>query len=147
MPTYSFKCVACGHIHDAFMTISELNTARCARKDESDPTYQVECECGRSPCVQSFVGARNFIHESHSGMYGKYHPGLGEVVLDRAHKNRLLKEQGVIEAADTIGGSRSILGDSDKIEQHIFSPNGKEREAREQRERAQDIQRKGLGWA
>ena len=41
------------------------------------------------------------------GMYGKYHPGFGEVVESYSHKQRLLKKYNCIEAADRVGGSKT----------------------------------------
>ena len=67
---------------------------------------QVECACGAQADKIISKGG-NFIHPSHSGMYGKYHEGLGCVVEDYAHKKRLMKEQGVMEGADPVGGSRN----------------------------------------
>tara|TARA_R110000824_G_scaffold233474_2_gene421779 strand:+ start:5542 stop:5844 length:303 start_codon:yes stop_codon:yes gene_type:complete len=46
------------------------------------------------------------IGSNEHGMYGKFEPGLGCVVEDYAHKQRLMKELGVIEGADPVGGSR-----------------------------------------
>ena len=40
-------------------------------------------------------------------MYGKYHPGFGEVVESYSHKQRLLKKYNCIEAADSVGGSKT----------------------------------------
>tara|TARA_R110002074_G_scaffold381898_1_gene561261 strand:- start:71 stop:496 length:426 start_codon:yes stop_codon:yes gene_type:complete len=42
-----------------------------------------------------------------SGMYGKYHPGFGCVVESYSHKQRLLKQYNVIEAADSVRGSKT----------------------------------------
>jgi len=66
---------------------------------------QVDCPCGSK--ADKIISNRNFIHPSHSGMYGKFHDGLGCVVDDYAHKKRLMKQQGVMEGADPVGGSRN----------------------------------------
>jgi hypothetical protein len=52
----------------------------------------------------------NFIHNSHSGMYGKFHAGFGEVVESYSHKQELLKKYNVTESADSVGGSRCHIG-------------------------------------
>lgn len=44
----------------------------------------------------------------HNKMYGKeYHHGFGTVVKSYEHKQELLKEYGLEEAADPVNGSRS----------------------------------------
>tara|TARA_R100000808_G_scaffold25060_1_gene61085 strand:- start:6723 stop:7016 length:294 start_codon:yes stop_codon:yes gene_type:complete len=46
--------------------------------------------------------------QRHNKMYGKeYHNGFGCVVESYEHKQQLLKEHDVSEAADPVGGSRS----------------------------------------
>ena len=66
----------------------------------------IECTCG-ADAEKIISGRRNFIHPSHSSMYGKVNPAFGEVVEDYAHKQRLMKKYGVMEGADPVGGSRS----------------------------------------
>ena len=39
-------------------------------------------------------------------MYGKLNPSFGCVVEDYGHKQRLLREYGMMEAADPVGGTR-----------------------------------------
>jgi hypothetical protein len=51
----------------------------------------------------------NFIHNSHSGMYGKFHAGFGQVVESYSHKQELLKKYNVTESADSVGGSRNHI--------------------------------------
>tara|TARA_Y100000401_G_scaffold115981_1_gene120735 strand:- start:330 stop:581 length:252 start_codon:yes stop_codon:yes gene_type:complete len=64
-------------------------------------------------------------------MYGKYHPGFGEVVRDYAHKQQLLKKYDMREAADPIDGSRTILGDSDVMgDGYVHDPNRVEEQRR-----------------
>ena len=64
----------------------------------------VPCECGGEASM--LFGRTNFIHSSHSNMYGKYHVGFGEVVRDYHHKQQLLKKYNCIESAAPVGGSR-----------------------------------------
>ena len=152
MPTYDFECCSCkAPFGDVFLSISELNRRRYGC---GSWWYHIECpQCGDDRKKQSFKDPdRNFIDGQNPAMYGtghegKYHPGLGERVTSYDHKRKLLKEQGVVEAADPIGGSRSVLGDSDKIEQHAHSPGAKKRENEERKERAEDRERQGFGWA
>jgi hypothetical protein len=66
----------------------------------------IPCDCG-SDAERIFTTSRqNFIHPSHSSMYGKFEEGLGCVVEDYGHKQRLMRDMGVMEGADTVGGSR-----------------------------------------
>ncbi len=93
MPLYDWKCHHCGTIdRDILYTISSLPPSR-------------PCPCGASQ-EQLYEAGRNHIHQTHSGMYGKMNPALGCVVESYDHKNRLLKEYGMMEAADPVGGSR-----------------------------------------
>jgi hypothetical protein len=164
MPHYDFKCCSCGAIgRDIILTISALDEKRftpeknstaswgvgedsldTSQQDHDGPYFRIECgKCSRSICVQDYSGGpRNYIDGQNSGMYGKYNPGLGCVVDDYGHKQRLLKEQGVREAADPINGSRTILGDSDVIDQHFDAPGAKKREAEERKKRSE-----GVIWA
>jgi len=156
MPRYDLECTSCGLVEERLMPISQLS--RCRRSDgvNGGVVYKLDrgCDaCGESKFVQNFSDPdRNFIDGQRPSMYGeggtgKYHPGLGKIIHSYDEKNRELKKQGVIEAADPIGGSRSVLGDSDKIEQHAFSPGAKARENRERKERAEERERQGFGWA
>ena len=64
------------------------------------------CRCG-SVAERIISQRRNFIHPSHSSMYGKENPAFGVVVEDYGHKQRLMREYGVMEGADPVGGSRN----------------------------------------
>jgi hypothetical protein len=44
-----------------------------------------------------------------SSMYGCYHPGFGQVVESYGHKQQLLKQYNVEEAADAVHGSKSHM--------------------------------------
>ena len=52
------------------------------------------------------VGMTKF-NPHNPAMYGKYHPGFGEVCESYSHKQQLLKKYGCIEAADSVGGSKA----------------------------------------
>lgn len=52
------------------------------------------------------VGMAKF-NPNNSAMYGKYHPGFGEVCESYSHKQQLLKKYNCIEAADSVGGSKT----------------------------------------
>ena len=56
-------------------------------------------------------GVTNFIHTTHSSMYGRYEPCFGEVVESRSHKQQLLKKYNVIESSDPVKGSRCYRTD------------------------------------
>jgi len=58
----------------------------------------VKCSCGKRASWAMMERAAQ-IHPSHSGMnYGRVNPQIGkEIVQDYAHKNKLLREGGLIE--------------------------------------------------
>jgi len=66
------------------------------------------CKCGQEMKIHfgRITGMANF-NPHHPGMYGKYHPGFGEVVESYSHKQKLLKKYNCIEAADAVGGSKT----------------------------------------
>ena len=70
-------------------------------------TLYVTCPRCKGQAHQIKSGRTNFIHPSHSGLYGKPQPAFGNIVMeDYAHKQRLLKEFGVQESNDAVGGSK-----------------------------------------
>ena len=72
--------------------------------DSSKVRRTIKCnECDKRAAML-FIKS-NFIHNSHSGMYGKFHAGFGEVVESYSHKQQLLKKYNVTESADKVGGS------------------------------------------
>ena len=90
-----YACSSCGQfIPDVFFTSAK------------SVTDTMTCECG-AEADKSFGGRQNFIHMTKSSMYGKYHEGLGCVIDDYAHKQRVMRELGVMEGADPVGGSRN----------------------------------------
>ena len=158
MPRYDFKCLHCLNEWMESKTLSEMDRARYADADAAGwenigcEIYAVVCpSCEDDRTVQAFYPGRNFIQMTGGNMYGdghrgKYHPGLGEYVHDYAHKQRLLKEQGVREAADPIGGSRTVLGDSSVIEQHFDSPQAKQIEAKHSKDKQEQLKKSGFQW-
>ena len=65
------------------------------------------CPCGAKADRVLVASRGNHIHATHSSMYGKYHAGLDCVITDYAHKQRVMREQGVMEGADPVKGSRN----------------------------------------
>ena len=64
----------------------------------------IKCSCGKR---MGWAAKRtNGIHATHSGLYGRYEPGLGWVVDSYGHKQQLMRDMDVIEASDPVGGSR-----------------------------------------
>lgn len=96
MPIYDFVCPHDHIEHDVWLSHSKHQHGRTCP------------ECGQ-PQVQWYHGKRNGIHLSHSGMYGKFNPGLGEVVHSYGHKQALLKKYDLVESSDRTGGSRSYV--------------------------------------
>ena len=90
-----FKCGGCG-----------LVTEDVYFKSKVDVTETVTCSgCGNK--AHKVILRTNFIHPSHSSMYGRKEPALGnEVIQDYAHKKRLMKEYDIIESNDPTGGNR-----------------------------------------
>lgn len=76
----------------------------------ADVTDRVPCECGEE-AEKVIAVRRNFIHPSHSSLYGRYEPALDAVVEDYGHKKRLMDELGVMEGNDLVGGSREYRKD------------------------------------
>lgn len=76
------------------------------------------CECGhRAEWGQQKT---NHLHRSHSSMYGKFEPGLGQVVESYEHKKKLMKEMDLQESSDPTGGSRNYRPEEQpaKVEQN-----------------------------
>ena len=63
-----------------------------------------KCKCGRR--VGWMLMKANHIHATTSALYGRYEPGLGQVVESYTHKKSLMKKYGVQESSDPVGGSR-----------------------------------------
>ena len=89
---WDFRCDDCGKEHPNTL-ISEPKIPQT-----------IPCECGGTASWASF--AQNYIHETHSWRYGKYDEALDCVVESRAHLKVLLKEKGLQDASDPIGGNR-----------------------------------------
>lgn len=98
MPLYDYKCDQCEQvIEDIYISF----------KEKIPPTL---------PCPQCKIEAFRFYGNSQfmaisdtSSMYGKYHPGFGEIVKSYSHKQELLKKYDMIEAADATGGSKCYV--------------------------------------
>ena len=73
--------------------------------DSSKVRRTIKCDQCNKRAAMLFIKS-NFIHNSHSNMYGKFHAGFGEVVESYSHKQELLKKYNVTESADAVGGSR-----------------------------------------
>ena len=96
-----YECSACGHV--------ELDVFYDKKADVKSTIACLQCDKTASRVL---IGRRqNHLRLSHSGLYGKFEPGLGVVVKDYAHKQRLMREMGVMEGADPVGGSRCHIVD------------------------------------
>jgi hypothetical protein len=73
--------------------------------DSNKVRRTIDCDQCDEQAAMLFITS-NFIHNSHSSMYGKFHAGFGEVVESYSHKQELLKKYNVVESADSVGGSR-----------------------------------------
>jgi hypothetical protein len=88
----------------------DFATCSCGKRHQDEVITRaripktIKCECGLR--VGWVLGKTNGIHATTSALYGRWEPGLGEFVESYSHKKQLMKEQGVIEASDPVGGSR-----------------------------------------
>ena len=98
MVFHDYECTECGHRQIDVPSTTSTQIQRILPCTECDGTARM-----------IFVTS-NFIHNSHSGMYGKFHAGFGEVVESYSHKRELLKKYNVTESADPVGGSRCHIG-------------------------------------
>tara|TARA_R110002020_G_scaffold210755_2_gene417014 strand:+ start:383 stop:784 length:402 start_codon:yes stop_codon:yes gene_type:complete len=91
---HDFECDTCGRFHEDVTFANHKAITRA-----------IACEeCGEEATMR--FKTNNLIHHDHSGMYGQYHYGLGEVVRNYSHKQELLKKYNVVESSDSVGGSR-----------------------------------------
>ena len=97
MVFHDYECEKCGHRQVDVPTATHAQIQRIIPCSECDGTARM-----------IFVTS-NFIHNSHSGMYGKFHAGFGQVVESYSHKQELLKKYNVTESADSVGGSRNHI--------------------------------------
>ncbi len=96
-----FKCEECDHEWE-----------HCFSKKD-DIVNSLKCpECNNQ--ALRVWSSMNWIHPTHSSMYGKFEPCFGEVVESRSHKQELLKKYDVIESSDPVGGSRCYRTDDHK---------------------------------
>ena len=95
MPIYDYQCACGGKVIDAYFSTFAASPA------------SVTCpECGQNTAAR-VIGTKNFIHPSLSTMYGRPEPALGgDVLVDYAHKQRVLRELGVQEASDRVHGAK-----------------------------------------
>ena len=120
------ECLGCGSIHEVVCSYSQLQKSKVPGPFEV-PQYEGPCPNCSLDFADEVYGAwtrqvqtfpigqeRNFIHSQHSGMYGKFHPGFGCVVNDYGHKQQLLRQYDLREAADKIDGAPAGWGDSDE---------------------------------
>ena len=75
------------------------------QNDSNNIKRKIKCDQCEKDANMLFIKS-NFIHNSHSGMYGKFYAGFGQVVESYSHKQELLKKFNVRESADPVGGSR-----------------------------------------
>ena len=59
------------------------------------------------------MGKHNYLHQSHSGLYGKKDPRFGVTFADHGEKRLYLKEHGITEG--DIEREDDILGESDPV--------------------------------
>ena len=92
MRLWSFEDCECGATHQSI----PISAKRIPKT--------IKCSCGKRKGWA--VKRTNGIHTTHSSLYGRYEPGLGAFVESYGHKQQLMRELGVDEASDLVGGSR-----------------------------------------
>ena len=97
MVLHDYECEKCNHRQIDVPSASHAQIQRIISCNQCDGTARM-----------IFVTS-NFIHNSHSSMYGKFHAGFGQVVESYSHKQELLKKYNVTESADSVGGSRNHI--------------------------------------
>ena len=94
MVFHDYECKECGHRQIDVPSTTSAQIQRTIQCTECDGTARM-----------IFVTS-NHINSQHSGMYGKFHAGFGQVVESYSHKQELLKKYNVRESADAVGGSK-----------------------------------------
>ena len=94
MVFHDYECEKCEHRQIDVPSDTHAKIRRTIQCTECDGTAQM-----------IFVTS-NHINSQHSGMYGKFHAGFGQVVESYSHKQELLKKYNVTESADAVGGSK-----------------------------------------
>lgn len=97
MVLHDYECEKCNHRQIDVPSATHAQIQRIIPCNQCDGTARM-----------IFVTS-NFIHNSHSSMYGKFHAGFGQVVESYSHKQELLKKYNVTESADSVGGSRNHI--------------------------------------
>ena len=129
---YDMQCLDCGNVHEVTCSYSKLEASKVPGPWKV-PRYEGPCpKCvayyaeiaGCKPENVEHVSVqvqhypmnqeRNHLHPSHSGMYGKFHPGFGCVVEDYGHKQELLKRYDLKESHDKVDGAPGGWGASDE---------------------------------
>lgn len=84
---WDFACKACGTRYESYPVTAKR------------VPHSIKCEnCGKRATWTSHKG--NLINFTASGMnYGKFDPQFGCVVRDYAHRQRLLREKGMVEVS------------------------------------------------
>lgn len=119
MALHDFECRSCGHTErNLFFTRHSLpRLKRCpvCKKKESRQVFD-----------QWGTGQ---IHQNISSMYGQWHPQMGEIIRDYAHKRKLMKRFGMEEGSDPVRGNR-------KLSEEVHDDDGQPEPSME-----------GIGWA
>jgi len=115
---YDLQCLECDNVHEVTCSYSRMHVDAKIPGPWKTPRFKGPCpKCERETIQVQHYGLgqeRNHIHPSHSGMYGKFHPGFGCVVRDYGHKQELLKRYDLKESHDKVDGAPGGWGDSDE---------------------------------
>jgi hypothetical protein len=100
---HDLSCRKCGHLEESFIFAS----SKSLKEDEA---AEVCPSCGERDNFRitfELGGRIGQIDVNNAEMYGKpWHSFGGRIVKDYAHKMRLMKRFGMIEAGDSVGGSK-----------------------------------------
>ena len=98
MALHDFECKACGHVERNLYyhhgNIPRLKRCPACKKKTS---RQIFDEWGKGQ-----------IDLDNPALYGQWHPQMGEVIRDYAHKQELMKKYGMYEGSDPKGGNRKL---------------------------------------
>jgi hypothetical protein len=105
---HDYECQQCGHVQEDVISDTQKPVIRAT------PCTNAPCE---GTAIMLFQRVNKFRHD-HPALYGHADPQIScrTVIQDHAHKRRLMKERGLIEAEDT---HRGVRGFNEHIEDQL----------------------------
>lgn len=100
MPTYDYICPKCDCAFDVVLSI------RAYSQETVSQCPSCENPCGKDDRDFKKMRRTHFIGTSVQN--AEFNPGLGCVVKNRAHKDELMKEKGVVEVGNDYGSAEKM---------------------------------------